>query len=520
MPAAIVGRETELALVRDFVASFSDGASALVLEGEAGMGKTTLWTRGVAEAEAQGLRVLQSRPAESETALSFSGIGDLLDVVLDEGLAPLPDPQRRALARALVLEEGRCPAPNERAVGLAVLGVLRGLERAGPLVVAVDDVQWLDAASSAALSYAARRLDVERVGVLLARRAPLESTLLAELRRSLPPERVVVIDVAPFDVQALHHVVHGHLGAALPRPLLAEVHQASGGNPFYALEIVRTLQRTGISVEAGQPLPIPESLHDLVDGRLLALPAESRDFLLGAAALSHPRVAVVEAATEILRRDGLSPALEARVVELDGDRIRFTHPLLAAGAYEMASPLRRAEVHARLAELVDDPEARGRHLAASSDQPDDVVAGALEDAARRARLRGAPRAGALLLDRARELTPAASSDDELRRAVDAAYLHFEAGDSPRARRSCMRSSTACSPERDELGRSSGSRASAPTRCRRRPSSSFSRRSTRRGETGRRWHRRTKAWPRASSGCASGSANRSRTPRLPPRSAWS
>ena len=230
-------------------------------------------------------------------------------------------------------------------MGLAVLGVLRGLERAGPLVVAVDDVQWLDAASSAALSYAARRLDVERVGVLLARRAPLESTLLAELRRSLPPERVVVIDVAPFDVQALHHVVHGHLGAALPRPLLAEVHQASGGNPFYALEIVRTLQRTGISVEAGQPLPIPESLHDLVDGRLLALPAESRDFLLGAAALSHPRVAVVEAATEILRRDGLSPALEARVVEL----------------------------------------------------------------------RGAPRAGALLLDRARELTPAASSDDELRR---------------------------------------------------------------------------------------------------------
>jgi len=345
MPAAIVGRETELALVRDFVASVSDGASALVLEGEAGMGKTTLWTRGVAEAEAQGLRVLQSRPAESETALSFSGIGDLLDVVLDEGLAPLPDPQRRALARALVLEEGRGPAPNERAVGLAVLGVLRGLERAGPLVVAVDDVQWLDAASSAALSYAARQLDVERVGVLLARRAPLESTLLAELRRSLPPERVVVIDVAPFDVQALHHVVHGHLGAALPRPLLAEVHQASGGNPFYALEIVRTLQRTGISVEAGQPLPIPESLHDLVDGRLLALPAESRDFLLGAAALSHPRVAVVEAATEILRRDGLSPALEARVVEL----------------------------------------------------------------------RGAPRAGALLLDRARELTPAASSDDELRR---------------------------------------------------------------------------------------------------------
>ena len=432
MSSDVVGREAELASIRDFLAGVSAGATALVLEGEAGMGKTTLWAAGVAEAEALGLRVLQSRPAESETALSFSGVGDLLDAVLDEALAPLPDPQRRALSRALVLEEDDGPTLDRRAVGVAVLGALRALAEATPVLVAIDDVQWLDAASSAALGYAARRLRAERIGVLTARRVPLESTLLAELSRSLASERYTSVQVGPVDLTALHHVVHDHLGVALPRPLLAEVHEASGGNPFYALEIVRMLQRTGISVETGQPLPVPESLQDLVHGRLLALPAESRDFLLGAAALSYPRVALVEAATEVHRRNGLSPALEARIVELDGDRIRFSHPLLAAGAYEMASPLRRAEVHARLAELVDDPEARGRHLAASSEQPDDIDAGALEDAARRARLRGAPRAGALLLDRARELTPAASPDDELRRAVDAAYLHFEAGDSPRA----------------------------------------------------------------------------------------
>jgi DNA-binding CsgD family transcriptional regulator len=231
---------------------------------------------------------------------------------------------------------------------------------------------------------------------------------------------------------ALHRVIHEHLGVALPRPLLAEVHEASGGNPFYALEIVRMLRRSGISVEAGQPLPLPESLRDLVHGRLLALPPQSREYLLAAAALSHPTVSVVEAACGVTRDAGLGPALVARIVELDGDRIRFTHPLLAAGAYELADPLRRSQVHASLAELVEDPEARGRHLAAAVAEPDEYVAAALDEAAGRARARGAPRAAALLFDRARELTPDEYSAAALRRAVDAAFLHFEAGDSPRA----------------------------------------------------------------------------------------
>ena len=432
MPGVIVGRDAELASLHDFVASVPDGAAALVLEGEAGVGKTTLWEAGAGEAEERGLRVLRAQPAESETALSFSGIGDLLDPFLDEALAPLPAAQRRALSRALVLEEAEGPTPDPHAVGVAALNALRALADDDPVLVAVDDVQWLDAASAGALGYAGRRLRAERVGVLLARRTPLDCALVAELRRSLPAARFHDVEVGPLDSVALHHVVHDHLGIALPRPLLAEVHQASGGNPFYALEIVRTLKRTGISVEAGQPLPVPESLHDLVHGRLLTLPPENRDFLLAAAALSHPTVSVVEAASGVRRAVGLAAALEARIIELDGDRIRFTHPLLAAGAYETADPLRRAEVHARLAELVKDPEARGRHLAASVTEPDEAVAGALEEAAGRARARGAPRSAALLLDRARDLTPPDRPDDAHRRAVDAAYLHFESGDSLRA----------------------------------------------------------------------------------------
>ena len=113
--------------------------------------------------------------------------------------------------------------------------------------------------------------------------------------------------MGPLDAGALHHVVQSHLGLVLPRPVLDEVRDASGGNPFYALEIVRTLQRRGVSVDGGQPLPVPESLHDLVHGRLLALPPECREFLLAAAAHAHPTIDVTEAASESTVRQAFAP---------------------------------------------------------------------------------------------------------------------------------------------------------------------------------------------------------------------
>ena len=429
MSTSVVGRDAELGALHDFVARISDGASAFVLEGEAGMGKTTLWRAGVEAAEAAALCVLQAEPAESETALSFSGLGDLLDPVLDEALGPLAAGQRSALARALVLEEVEGPPPDAHAAGVALLNALRGLAGTRAVLVAVDDVQWLDAASVGALAYAARRLRTEHVGLLLARRTGVASPVVDELRRTA---RCRQLNVEALDSAVLHEVVHAHLGVALPRPLLEEVRQASGGNPFYALEIVRMLTRSSVSVEAGRPIPVPDSLHDLVHGRLLALPAESREFLIAAAAHAHPTVAITETASGVPRALGLVPAVDARIVEIEGDRIRFTHPLLAAGALETADPLRRATIHSRLADLLDDPEARAWQLAASVDEPDEAVAAVIEDAAAHARNRGAPRPAALLLDCAEQLTPADSRDDTIRRAVEAAYLHFESGDSRRA----------------------------------------------------------------------------------------
>jgi DNA-binding CsgD family transcriptional regulator len=432
MHPVVVGRDAELASLRDFVSSIPAGAVALALEGDSGVGKTTLWEAGLLEAEDRKFRVLTVRPAESETTLSFSGIGDLLDPVLDEALAPLSAAQRRALSRALVLGDDDGPPPDPHAIGVAVLNALRALADMLPVLVAVDDVQWLDPASAAGLTYAARRLRTERIGVLLSRRSGLESSLLGELRRALPADRVKSVDVGPLDAAALHHVVQSHLGVVLPRPRLDEVRAASGGNPFYALEIVRTLQRSGVSVDAAQRLPVPESLQDLVHSRVLALPRPTRDFLLAAAAHAHPTVDLAEAASGIDREVGLRPGLDARVVELDGNRIRFTHPLLAAGAYETADRGQRLEVHARLAELLDDPEARAWQLASSVESPDETVAEVLEDAATDARDRGALSTAALMLDRASDLTPSSRPEEALRRAVDAAYLHFESGDSRRA----------------------------------------------------------------------------------------
>ena len=431
MAEVIAGRDGELAFLREFVERVPAGAAALVLEGEAGMGKTTLWREALQQAAMNGLRTLEAQPAESESELSFAGLGDLLDPVLDEALEPLPAGQRSALSRALVLEDVEGASPDAHAVGVALLGAVRALALCGPVLVAVDDVQWLDSASAGALAYAGRRLRDEPIGLLLARRTGLPSGIVDELRRSLG-ERATALDVGPLDAAALHRLISDRLGATLPRPLLAEVQQASGGNPFYAIEIVRTLQRRGAGVEAGRPLPVPDSLHDLVDERLTALPDESRHFLLAAAAYAHPTVVITEAGSGVLADAGLDPALDAGIVELDGSRIRFTHPLLAAGVLELADPRRRIEVHRRLADLLEDPEARAWQFAACHVEPDETVAAVLEAASAHARGRGAPRPAALLLDRAAELTPTDLSDERIRREVDAAYLHFEAGDSRRA----------------------------------------------------------------------------------------
>ncbi len=430
-PRELIGRDEELAILADFVAGVDRFPRALVLEGEAGIGKSTLWAAGVAAADAAGCTVLAARPAEVETKIAHAVLRDLLAPSFAEVSPELPAPQRRALEAALLLSDIGAGA-DRGAIGVATLSVLRALASGRPVVVALDDAQWIDAPSTSALAFAVRRLDDLPVALLLAvRSADLEADLPA-LAAALPDERLRRARVGPLSLGALHSLIRQRLGLTFPRPVLGRVHKTSGGNPFYALELARALGRRGGSADLGSELPVPRSLRALVEERLAALPAETRELLVHAAALAQPSVLLLEAALDTDVEAQLRPAVEAQVVELDDTRIAFAHPLLASVLLSALSAAERRRVHSRLAEVVQDPEARARHLALAADQPDVAVADALDTAATLALSRGAPDAAAELLEQARHLTPADHTEDRRRHAVRAAEFHLEAGEPTRA----------------------------------------------------------------------------------------
>nr|MBA3330937.1 AAA family ATPase [Actinomycetota bacterium] len=429
----MIGRDEEQSALHAFLAAVPGGPAALVLTGTAGAGKTTLWKAGLAGALERSYRVLQTSPAQSEAALSFAGVADLLDEVLEESVASLPAPQRRALEVALLLSEAEGPAPDQRAVGVAFLGAVRALSQRGSIVVAVDDVQWLDAASTAALAFAARRLRDEPAGWLLAQRADGEAAVPLALDRALPEERLRRLEVGPLGIDDLHRLLRARLGASFSRPVLRRLHETAGGNPFFALELARALERGSIAAAPGEPLPVPANLRELVRSRLEALPPETREALTVAAALAQPTLALTGAVAQTDAAECLRPAVQADVVGLEDERIRFTHPLLASGSYEAASTGARRRIHARIAELVDDPEERARHLALAVAGPDAAVAASLDDAAHRAHARGSQGAAAELSDQAFRLTPPEHPREARRRAVESASYAFMAGDTPRAR---------------------------------------------------------------------------------------
>ena len=430
--ASVIGRDQELRAIRVFLANV-DGPGALVLSGEAGIGKTVLWEAGVEEAERRFGRVLAHRSVESEASLSFAGLSDVLDGVVEEVAPSLLPPRRRALEVALLMTEPGAEAPDQRAIGLAVRDVLHLLAERRPVVVALDDSQWLDPSSGIVLRIALRRLRSERVGLLASRRHAAETTAGVELERSFPEERIGRVSLGPISLAALHSLLKQRLGLELTRPELVRVAQATAGNPFFALELGRELVRTGTRPEPGRPLRVPDSLSELLGGRLARLPAETVDVLLPAAAMAWPSIELIAAACgddEIL--DTLDPAVREGVIVLDEEHVRFSHPMLASICTEQAPARKRRAVHRKLAALVTDPEERARHAALAAEAPDPTIASALDLAAGRAAARGATAAAAELLELAAGLTPASDGALSRRRRLSAADFHRLAGDSERA----------------------------------------------------------------------------------------
>jgi DNA-binding NarL/FixJ family response regulator/RecA/RadA recombinase len=389
----VVGREAEVAAVEAFLADGLSDRNVLAVVGVPGIGKTTVWDAAVAKAHARGSTVLVARPAEAEAKLSFAGLSDLLSHLSPDAFEALPPPQRDALDVALLrVPSGR--APERRLVGTALLSVLQVLAAETEVVVAIDDLQWLDPPSARAVEFALRRLANEPVRAILATRSHEAEPVLESIARERHLER---LELGPLSTAALHRIIAEALGRTFPRPTLVRIAQVSDGNPLYALEIARLLDRSEERDPAN--LPVPESLNSLVAQRVRSLPTRTRDALLRAASLARPDLRLIDARA-------LAAAEDAMLVRVDADgRIEFVHPLFASAVYSSASISRRRDTHRVLADAVDDPEERARHLALASQGPDEQVVQALEAAARRARMRGAPDTAAELIELALRLVP-------------------------------------------------------------------------------------------------------------------
>ncbi len=423
LPHPIVGREAELAVVGDFLADASVGPAVLVVTGAAGIGKTTLWTACVEQARDQGVRVLACRPGAAEVRLSYAGLTDLWEGVDEQVWGPLAAPQREALGVALLRAEQLCEAPDPRAVAVGALSVLEHLAANQPVLVSVDDHQWLDAPTAELLRFVTRRLSA-RVGVLVAVREPAPAP--ADLRGRDAPE-LRRLRLGPLGTSDIRRLVLERTGRSLARPVLSQLEAVAAGNPFYALELSRAAGDTSTAPA------LPESLAGLVQERLGGLAPEVLRSLLVAASAADPSIEVIgrvlAAGGEVGRgTDALVAAETEGIVVLERGRVRFTHPLLARGVYAAASAQDRRRMHRVLGAVVDGIEERARHLALAALGPEPEVVEALDCAGAAAAARGAPAAGAELL----ELAIALGADAGERRIAAAGY-HCHAGDLERAR---------------------------------------------------------------------------------------
>lgn len=437
MPTEIVGREAVLAEVERFAARVTEASSALVLRGEPGIGKSTVWAAAADRLAHVGCLVLESRPGEAEVRFGFAAMRDVLRPVEDH-IARLPMPMAHAL-RVVLLRDLAAERPvDSGTVEAAMLALVRDLAVARPVVIAIDDVQWLDEPSRVAFAYIARRVRDSRVGFLFAERVEAGATPRSRwFAEGLGADRVTELPFQPLTLGAVHHLLRSRLGLALPRPRLVRLHELAGGNPFYALEIADAWRRSGDQDVS----EIPASLRELLARRLRALPAFTRRVLLAAALASGDdvrvnRISVIFEVDPSRIRDALEPAIEANVIARSADRIRFTHPLLAAAARAEASPEEARGTHERLAETATGSEARARHLSVAREPPDAEVAAALDEAAAIAGSRGAATDAAEL----RRLAVRFSGPGDAgapRRAVDLGEAEFIAGDMTAAHRSLM-----------------------------------------------------------------------------------
>jgi DNA-binding CsgD family transcriptional regulator len=409
-----VGRDEELGVIQAFLGRAATDGDALVLLGEAGVGKTALLDAAADAASAGGTRVLRTRGVEFEAEMSFSGLNQALVALLGD-LPLLGAAQRDALNVALGLGDGN--PPDQMVVSAATLALLRAASLDRSLLLIIDDLIWFDRASAVVLGFAARRLAGSRVGFLAASRRGEESFFD---RIGLPE-----LEVEPLDPEAAGHLIDQRFPMLAPS-VRGRILNEAQGNPLALMELPRWLtdaQRRGCEA-LPLALPVGRRLPTLFAPRIGQLPGRSRQLLLLMALDGTGELRLLEmGAGDGGWLEHLAAAEQAGLAYIDEGTRRpaFRHPLIRSAVVELASAADRRWAHGELAELwADYPDRRAWHLAEAAVGPDEVVAGSLEKAAHHILRRGDGIGAIAGLARAAELSPQAP--ERSRRMAEAAYI--------------------------------------------------------------------------------------------------
>ena len=420
----LIGREAESALLENLLAQAREGSSAaVVLRGEAGIGKTALLRQTAVLAESLGFLVLRTRGLETESELAFAGLGDLLLPVADL-LTEIPPPQAAAVRAALAL--GPPTGTDRFAVCAGTLSVLSEAAEGQPVLAVIEDAQWLDHSSAEALGFAARRIDSEGIVILVAIREGEPS--------EFDPTGLTEIPLAGLTTEAATELLRGAVPADIPDDVAQLLAEAVAGNPLALLELPATLSPGQLAGQESLEAPLAVPSVTAAFARLLrALPEDTSTALLVAAACDSADLDVISRACLELGVDpgALAAAEDAGLVTV-AEGVEFRHPLLRAAAFHQAPAGRRREAHRALAVVADNAPSRGWHLAAASLGDDETAASVLEAAAAEARSRGGHAEAASALERAAGLTVAGPA--RALRLLAAARDARSAGNAPKALR--------------------------------------------------------------------------------------
>ena len=413
----LIGRDAELAAIRDLVASASGSGGVLLLRGEPGIGKSALLDEAVAVAAEAGVRVLRVTGVRTEAHLPFAGLHQLLRPLLS-GLDALPPPQRAALAAAFGLAEGAAQDPF--LISLATLTLLTDAASDQPILIVIDDAQWLDRPSDDVVGFVARRVGSDPVALLVACRGGATASVESA---GLPS-----VEIGPLEDAAARELLGlraGHLEASVRERILRDAE----GNPLALVELPAALGARQRATRA-DPLPVTARIERAFAGRVADMPDAATRLLLLAALDNEGIVDEIVAAgralglTEASLAD-LMPAVEGDLITIDDGLLRFRHPLIRSAAAQRASEADRREAHRALAAVAVDLDHVAWHRAAAAAGPDEETAALLESAAARAERRGAMSVALASLEEAARLTP----DEQTRglRLLSAAARAYELG---------------------------------------------------------------------------------------------